>query len=187
MLVQAAGACHIPDDRGGLRDREWKALRFLARANRFSKSPTAVADYIGATRATATQIVKTLEDKSFVVRKASPRDKRSVMLCVTPQGEKLLAQHDPISGMANAIATLVAEDCLKLRNALKAILNRIDAPRVETSAGRCGDCIFLRRDADTRAGKARAATEFRCRLHLAQLAAHETELLCTSFERVDGD
>jgi len=187
LLVQAAGACQVLDDLRGLRDREWKALRFLARANRFSKSPTAVADYIGTTRATATQIIKTLEDKSYVVREPAPRDKRSVMLCVTAQGENLLAQHDPISGMANAIATLGAEDRLKLRNALNEILNRIDAPRSETAVGRCSDCIFLRKGADARPGKARTDVEFRCRLHRAQLALYETEQLCTSFERASGD
>jgi DNA-binding MarR family transcriptional regulator len=187
LLVQAASACQVPDDLGGLRDREWKALRFLARANRFSKSPTAVADYIGITRATATQIIKTLEDKSYVVREAAPRDKRSVMLRVTSQGEKLLAQHDPISSMANAIAALGTDDRLKLRNALNEILSRIDAPRIELSAGRCSDCIFLRKGPDARPGKARTDTEFRCRLYRTQLTAHETELLCTSFERASGD
>jgi DNA-binding MarR family transcriptional regulator len=187
LLIQAAGACRVLDDLRGLRDREWKALRFLARANRFSKSPTAVADYLGTTRATATQIIKTLEDKSYVVREPAPRDKRSVMLCVTPEGNKLLAQHDPISGMANAIATLGAEDRLKLRNALNEILNRIDAPRAESTAGRCSDCIFLRRGADARPGRTRADTDFRCRLYRTQLAAHETELLCTSFERASSD
>ncbi|WP_347338693.1 MarR family winged helix-turn-helix transcriptional regulator [Bradyrhizobium guangzhouense] len=187
LLVQAAGACQVPDDLRGLRDREWKALRFLACANRFSKSPTAVADYIGTTRATASQIIKTLEEKLYVVREPAPSDKRSVMLCVTPEGNKLLAQHDPISGMANAIATLVAEDRLKLRNALNEILNRIDAPRFETSAGRCSDCIFLRRSADARLNKARTDTQFRCRLHRAQLTLHETEQLCTSFERASRD
>jgi DNA-binding MarR family transcriptional regulator len=187
LLIQAAGACHVLDDRRGLRDREWKALRFLARANRFSRTPTAVAIYIDSTRATATQIIKTLEDLAYVVRKPAPRDKRSVMLCVTSQGEKLLAQHDPISGMANAIATLNEDDRLNLRNALNEILSRIDAPRVETHTGRCSDCIFLRKGPDARTAKGRANTEFRCRLYRAQLAADETELLCTSFERAGSD
>jgi hypothetical protein len=107
------------------------------------------------------------------------------MLCVTPQGERLLAQHDPMSGMANAIAALVADDCLKLRNALDAILNRIEAPRPHPNAGRCGDCIFLRRG--DRAVKGRTNSEFRCRLYRAPLAADETELLCTGFEPAGRD
>jgi DNA-binding MarR family transcriptional regulator len=150
LLIQAAGACHVLDDRRGLRDREWKALRFLARANRFSRTPTAVAISIGSTRATATQIIKTLEDLAYVVRQPAPRDKRSVLLCVTSQGEKLLAQHDPISGMANAIATLMEDDRLKLRNALNEILSRFNAPRVEIHTGRCSDCIFLQKGPDAR-------------------------------------
>ncbi|MGY3341971.1 MarR family transcriptional repressor of emrRAB [Bradyrhizobium sp. USDA 4472] len=181
MLLQAAKACQAPNDLRGLRYREWKALRFLARANRFSKSPTAVADYIGTTRATATQVIKALEDKSYIVREAAAHDKRSVMLCVTPQGEKMLAHHDPICGMVNAIEKLVAEHRSQLRNTLNEILRRIDATGSKISVGCCIDCLFLRRGAVARHGKARP--DFICRLHGARLAANETELLCTSFER----
>lgn len=184
LLVQAAGACNVSDNRRGLRDREWAALRFLARANRFSKSPSALAHYIGATRATATQLIKMLEDRSYVVRRSSLRDKRSVILCVTAQGERLLTQHDPINSVVHAIAALVAEDRVQLKNSLNAILNRIDSPYQQVNAGVCRDCIFLGKGrAATGPSKARANDEFRCRLLRAPLAAHETELLCTRFER----
>jgi DNA-binding MarR family transcriptional regulator len=184
LLVQAAGACNVSDNRRGLRDREWAALRFLARANRFSKSPSALAHYIGATRATATQLIKMLEDRSYVVRRSSLRDKRSVILCVTAQGERLLTQHDPINSVVHAIAALVAEDRVQLKNSLNAILNRIDSPYQQVNAGVCRDCIFLGKSrATTGPSKARANDEFRCRLLRAPLAAHETELLCTRIER----
>ena len=61
LLVQAARAWYFEGNQHGLRDREWMALRFLGRANRFSRTPSALAGFIGATRATASQIVKTLE------------------------------------------------------------------------------------------------------------------------------
>jgi MarR family transcriptional repressor of emrRAB len=205
LLVQAAIACHPSDDPRGLRDREWTALRFLARANRFSRTPSALADYIGLTRATATQIVKVLEDRSLVVRRPSDRDKRSVVLCMTAQGERLLAQHDPIRNVVDAVATLVTEDCVKLKHSLHAILNRIDTPLLQAKAGQCRDCIFLSQgSASARpgsatarqnsasalsdrarahpGGKGRQTTEFHCRLHRAPIMAGETDLLCTSFE-----
>jgi DNA-binding MarR family transcriptional regulator len=194
LLVQAAVACQLSDDLRGLRDREWTALRFLARANRFSRTPSALADYIGSTRATATQIVKTLEERSLVARKPSQRDKRSVVLCLTAQGERLLAQHDPISGVVNAVAALVTEDCVKLKDSLNAILNRIDTPLPQANAGPCRDCIFLCSgnasprpgSASARPGKARSAPELRCRFHKAAILPDETDLLCTSFERAGG-
>lgn len=188
LLALAAGAFQFPEDLRGLRDREWTSLRFLARANRFSRSPTALAAYIGATRATATLIIKTLEDKGHLARRPSPRDKRSVMLCVTAQGERLLSQHDPINGVVHAVAALIAEDRVRLRDSLNAILDRIDSPYQQGNAGVCRGCIFLSKNSTAAgSGKARANAEFRCRYHRAPIAAHETELLCTSFERAGGD
>jgi MarR family transcriptional regulator, negative regulator of the multidrug operon emrRAB len=61
LLIQAARAWYFEGDQHGLRDREWMALRFLGRANRFSRTPTALAGFIGATKTTASQIVKALE------------------------------------------------------------------------------------------------------------------------------
>ncbi|MBW7968885.1 MarR family transcriptional regulator [Bradyrhizobium sp. BR 10289] len=199
LLAQAASALQTPDNLRGLREREWSALRFLARANKFSRSPTALARYLGTTPATATQVIKTLEDKGYLARKPSPRDKRAVLLCVTTQGERLLLQHDPINGAVHAVATLIEEDRIQLRNALNSVLSRLESPYRQVNAGVCRGCFFLNKGAastgsvkpgSTKLGSIRSGSikvlteaEFRCRLHRAPIAAHETELLCTSFER----
>src|SRR3546814_7076019 len=36
----------------GLNPAQWEALRFLATANKYSRSPTALAEYLGATKGT---------------------------------------------------------------------------------------------------------------------------------------
>jgi len=182
LLVQAARAWYFEGDRNGLRDREWMALRFLARANKFSRTPSALAGFIGATRATASQIVKTLESKSYLFRKPSREDKRSVMLCVTPQGEKFISQHDPINHVLNAVAALRTEECIALRDSLREILNHLDAAYHRLNASICRDCMFLAGRSPT-TGKGRAPDEFTCRLYRAPVALEEIELLCTSFER----
>jgi DNA-binding MarR family transcriptional regulator len=182
LLVQAARAWYFEGDRHGLRDREWMALRFLGRANRFSRTPSALAGFIGATRATASQIVKTLETKSYLVRKPSHEDKRSVVLCVTSQGEKVLAQHDPINHVVNSVAALGNEGCIRLRDALKEVLHHLDATHHRLNASICRDCMFLAERSPS-TGKARASAEFTCRLYRAPISADEIELLCTSFER----
>src|SRR3954453_1431424 len=143
LLVQAATGWYFEGHRHGLRDREWMALRFLARANKFSQTPSALAGFIGATRATASQIVKTLEKNSFLIRMPSRDDKRSVTLCLTPQGEKCLTQHDPINHVMNAVAALGAEECMRLRNSLAEMLNQIDPAHHRLNASICRDCIFL--------------------------------------------
>lgn len=185
LLVQAARAWYFEGDRHGLRDREWMALRFLGRANRFSRTPSALAGFIGSTRATASQIVKTLEEKSYLVRKPSREDKRSVVLCVTPQGEKHLERHDPINHVLKAVAALGSEECIRLRDSLKEVLNHVDAAHHRLYASICRDCMFLAERGPS-TSKRRAASEFMCRLHRAPISLDEVELLCTSFERA-GD
>ncbi|MHC2403615.1 MarR family transcriptional repressor of emrRAB [Bradyrhizobium barranii subsp. barranii] len=142
LLVQAARAWYFEGNQHGLRDREWMALRFLHRANRFSRTPSALAGFIGATRATASQIVKTLEAKSFLVRKPSHEDKRSVVLHVTAQGEKCLSQHDPINHVVNAVTSLGTDECVRLRDSLREILNHLDAAHQRLDASICRDCMF---------------------------------------------
>ena len=134
LLVQAARAWYFEGNQHGLRDREWMALRFLGRANRFSRTPSALAGFIGATRATASQIVKTLEGKSFLVRKPSHEDKRSVVLHVTAQGEKCLSQHDPINHVVNAVTALGHR---RMRQAARFAARDPQSPRRGTSAARC--------------------------------------------------
>lgn len=180
LMVRAASPWYFEGDRNGLRDREWMALRFLGRANRFSRTPSALAGFIGATRATASQIVKTLEKKTYLVRKPSHEDKRSVVLCVTSQGEKFLRQHDPVNPVLNAVAALDTEARIKLRNSLKEILNRVDTTQQRFNASICRDCMFL---AERGPSKGRATAEFMCRFYRAPISLDEIELLCTSFER----
>lgn len=182
LLIQAARAWYFEGDQHGLRDREWMALRFLGRANRFSRTPTALAGFIGATKTTASQIVKTLESKSYLARKPSREDKRSVVLCVTPQGEKCLSQHDPINHVLNAVNSLGTEECARLRGSLTRILNHLDATHQRLNASTCRDCMFLA-ERGPGAAKGRGTPEFMCRLYRAPISLEETELLCTNFEQ----
>ena len=45
---------------GGLTPVQWTGLRYFARANRFSRTPSAFAAFHGTTRGTASQTVKGL-------------------------------------------------------------------------------------------------------------------------------
>jgi MarR family transcriptional regulator, negative regulator of the multidrug operon emrRAB len=182
LLIQAARTWYFEGDRHGLRDREWMALRFLGRANRFSRTPSALADFIGATRATASQVIKTLENKSYLIRKPSHEDKRSVVLCVTPQGEKVLAEHDPLNHVLNAVNALGTEECVKLRDSLRQVLGNLDTTQHRLSASICRDCMFFA-ERTPMTGKGRAVTEFTCRLYRTPISLDEIGLLCASFER----
>src|SRR3990172_7349087 len=60
----------------GLAPAQWDALRFLGRANRYSRKPSAVADFLGATRGTTSQTLLTLAHKALIERRADLADHR---------------------------------------------------------------------------------------------------------------
>lgn len=62
------------------------ALDYLARANRFSRSPSAVADYLAATRGTVSQTLIALARKGLVTEEPAPDDRRSRIYSLTPEG-----------------------------------------------------------------------------------------------------
>ena len=62
------------------------ALAYLARANRFSRSPSQVADYLSSTRGTVSQTLKALHRKGYVAEVRSDTDRRSISYDVTRSG-----------------------------------------------------------------------------------------------------
>ena len=85
LMGQIARIFLFEGTKHGLREREWMALRFLARANRFSRTPSALASYVDTTRGTASYIINELERRGYLERSRSAKDKRSVTLSVTQQ------------------------------------------------------------------------------------------------------
>src|SRR5438874_5756515 len=83
-LVQAEGYD------GELSPAQWMALRYFARANPFSRTPSAFAQFQATTRGTASQAIKALEAGGYLVRQRSKADGRSVSLRLTNKGKKRL-------------------------------------------------------------------------------------------------
>lgn len=179
LLGQMARILWFEGTKHGLRDREWMALRFLSRANRFSRTPSALASYVGTTRGTASFIIGELERLGYIERKRSATDKRSVLLSVTQQGKKFLVR-DPTGVLLEAIAVLDDEAKMRFRDTLRHVLDQADAAEQRHHTDVCKRCIFLREDRASPDGK--AAPEFSCRLFRAPIAEAEIDLLCTSFE-----
>ena len=179
LLGQVARILWFEGTKHGMRDREWMALRFLARANRFSRTPSALASYVGTTRGTASFIIGELERLGYLERKRSAKDKRSVMLSVTQQGKKFLAR-DPVNGLVDAIAVLDDDSKVGFRDTLRHVLDQADAAEQRHHTDVCKRCIFLREDRT--ASENRTTVEFTCRLFRAPIAEAEIDLLCTSFE-----
>lgn len=157
----------------GLTAAQWDALRFLVRANRYSRLPSALADYLGATRGTVSQTLLTLAHKGLVARRTDANDKRVVRLELTPSGRKLLA-HDPLSAVAAAAAALPASHREQLARGLLALLLDVQRRRGHKSFGVCGTCRHFRR------GDARGEPggPHRCGLTLEPLSEPESGQIC---------
>src|SRR3977135_4639573 len=98
-LVQAEGYD------GELSPAQWMALRFFARANLFSRTPSAFAEFQATTRGTASQAIKALEAAGYLVRQRSQADGRSVTVRLTNKGKKALAR-DPFEVLVRAVDAL---------------------------------------------------------------------------------
>src|ERR1700751_4283971 len=73
---------------GKLSPAQWMALRFFARANRFSRTPSAFAEFQATTRGTASQAIRALEAGGYLVRQRSKADGGSVSLRLTSKEKK---------------------------------------------------------------------------------------------------
>src|SRR6201985_1078846 len=102
-LVQAEGYD------GELSPAQWMALRFFARANSFSRTPSAFAEFQATTRGTASQAIKALEAAGDLIRQQAEADGRSVTLRLTDKGHEVVAR-DPFEALVGAVGSLNPQD-----------------------------------------------------------------------------
>src|ERR1700739_202809 len=131
-LVQAEGYD------GELSPAQWMALRFFARANSFSRSPSAFAEFQATTRGTASQAIKALEAGGYLVRQRSEADGRSVTLRLTDKGNEALAR-DPFEVLVRAVGSLDPQQQTAMRDALHYVLTIMAASGSHRNFGVCQD------------------------------------------------
>ena len=161
----------------GLNPAQWDALRYLARANRYSRTPTALAEYLRTTKGTASQTLGSLESKGLITKVPDRKDRRVVLLDVTPAGIDIL-RRDPLMQLSRSAARL--GDDLDRANAFLENL----AAGLETAAGvkgfgLCKDCTHFCKNAVEAPGQG----PHRCGLTGDGLAAAESAQICVNYER----
>lgn len=127
----------------GLNPAQWEALRYLARANRFSRTPAALADYLASTRGTVSRTLASLEEKGHLSRESNARDGRSVALALTPRGEQAL-RRDPLFAIARDIDRALGAEAADLRDGLRRILRQAIARNDGKAFGLCAGCRHFR-------------------------------------------
>ena len=81
----------------GLMPGQWAILRYLASANRFSRTPSAFAAFHGTTRGTVSQTIKSLVAQGYLKQTRSRTDGRSVRLDLTNKARAIIANDSPRS------------------------------------------------------------------------------------------
>ena len=128
----------------GLLPVHWEALRYIDRANRFSRTTGALVAYLGITKGTVSQTVKALESKGLVTKRADSADRRRVQLALTAKGRRVL-RADPLKLTEGAIASLNDSASKGLAKGLEVLLsNRLLAQR-RRPFGLCRDCRYFAR------------------------------------------
>ena len=121
------------------------ALHYLARANRFSRSPSQVADFMAATRGTVSQTLKALARKELVTEIQSLQDKRSISYEISKQGLKRLQEESLIEAAASE---LPESQRTELLNGLESLLQTTLRKRDFRPFGICKTCQYHQAQAD---------------------------------------
>jgi DNA-binding MarR family transcriptional regulator len=145
LLVQVGRLVQAEGYDGELNPAQWMALRFFARANRFSRKPSAFAEFQATTRGTATQTIKALEAGGYLIRRPSKSDGRSVSLRVTSKGKKALVR-DPFEVLVRAVDSLDAKERAAMRRALHQVLSTLATSGAHRQIGVCHDCAHFGRE-----------------------------------------
>src|SRR5271157_2536545 len=177
-LVQAEGY------HGELSPAQWMALRFFARANQFSRNPSALAEFQATTRGTASQAIKALETGGYLGRRRSEADGRSVTLRLTDKGKEAIAR-DPFEVLVRAVDLLDPEEQTVVRHALHQVLTTVAANGGHQPFGVCRDCAYL--GGETCCCSTRPAwSALECLLFGVPLEPEDVGLVCVHFQSKSG-
>ena len=161
----------------GLTPAQWTALRYFSRANRFSRTVSAFAEFHATTRGTASGTVKSLVQGSYLKRTPSSSDGRSARLDVTSKARGVLS-NDPFQKLMRAADTLSTTAHRAVTKGLNRMLGELAQDLDKPRFGVCTECKHLCGDGRCLQGQA----PYQCGLLNEPLAEPEIEQLCVNFE-----
>ena len=130
---------------GDLNPTQRAVLDYLGQANRFSRSPSHVAEYLGSTRGTVSQSFKSLVQKGYVTERRSALDKRAISFELTAKG------HD-IANAGNKLTDALTNYPAMQKDALLVLLKEVLGDVLPQNTGRpfgiCATCTHHESTAD---------------------------------------
>lgn len=160
----------------GLNPAQWEALRFVARANRTSCSPGALADFMGSTKGTVSQTLKALESKGLIERCRKPGDRRAVQISLTPRGAELLTK-DPLGQIHDALAACSEADQVRVVAGIEQLLGMVQNHQDIPEFGQCLGCCYYKPEACTETN----SVGCRCGVSGELFSSLELDKICVDF------
>lgn len=170
LLVHVGRAAQSETAGSRLTAAQWTCLRFFARANGSTRTPSSFASFQATTRGTASQIIKSLEHRGLVARTRSDRDRRSVSFDLTEDGRATLAQ-DPLGDLVGLVDRLAVDERDRFLATLQRLASDLAMRRDVPAFGSCRDCSHFGTSGD-------AAY---CSCMAAELAVDDLSKLCGSY------
>jgi len=139
LLERLSRLIHNEAHAHGLKPVQWDVVRYLAAANRFSRSPSAVTSYLNLTKGTVSQTINALEAKGFVVKHADATDRRRVTLDLSSHARAAL-KDDPLLRISSHMDALKEDSRRGLDAGLGELLDRLIRERNGRPFGVCHTC-----------------------------------------------
>jgi len=160
----------------GLTSGQWTVLRYFARANRFSRTPSAFAAFHGTTRGTASQVIKSLVAQGYLRQTQSKTDGRSVRLDLTDKARAIIT-NDPLEALVRASEALPPGVRRHFANTLQRIQGHVASETGKPIFGTCETCERLEGDGYSKQGRG----PYACSFANEPLTEDELEELCIHF------
>lgn len=155
---------------------QWAALRYFSRANRFSRTVSAFAEFHGTTRGTASQTIKSLARNEYLTRKRSKTDGRSIEFTLTYKSKKLLTE-DPFEALVVAASALSNSASHTVERSLERMLHKIAQQHGKRHFGKCPNCKYFQKNGCNANGNA----NYCCTVVNEPLKEAEMQQLCVNF------
>ena len=168
--LRLAGQAH------GLQPVPLLALSYLAKANRYSDMPAAIAEYLGLSRAATSQTLALLEERGLVERVQDDVDRRVWHLSLTAEGRRVVASALPPPEW-RALLGQRGGPAGRLETELEDLLRALQRSGGPSSFGVCRTCRHFLTEPGAR---------YRCGLTGEPLAVAQTLRICREHEPATG-
>jgi MarR family transcriptional repressor of emrRAB len=146
-----------------------QSLIYMSRANRYSNTPQALAEYLGLTKGTVSQTLLLLDRRGLIERFEDDVDRRVVRLRLSSAGEQFLAESQPALAWQNATRNISPNRIRNATSALREALATLQEDNEGTVFGVCNSCSHCQK---------LSQRIYRCGQMGDRLSGPETRKLC---------